>query len=136
MEKQENNFLDTMRHSCAHVMAEAVQQLFKGTKLGMGPSIDNGFYYDFESTHKFVPEDLPKIEKKMKEIIKSREKFECHKIAKKKAVEFFAKRGEKFKVELIKELKDGEITYFESGNFVDLCKGPHLEHTGQIKHFK
>lgn len=137
MVKNKNAFLDTMRHSCAHVMAEAVQSLYKGTKLGIGPSIENGFYYDFESKHKFVPEDLPKIEKKMKEIIKSREKFSCHKISKRKAVEFFTKRGEKFKLDLIKELdKNEDITYYEHGDFVDLCKGPHLEHTGQIKHFK
>ena len=83
-----------MRHSCAHVMAQAVQQLFPGTKLGIGPAIDNGFYYDFDCPAQFTPEDLKKIETKMKEIIKSRQPFERKEMSKAEAKAFFTKRGE------------------------------------------
>ncbi|HUT85816.1 MAG TPA: threonine--tRNA ligase [Elusimicrobiales bacterium] len=135
MKSDENNN-EKLRHSCAHVLADAVQKLFPGTKLGIGPAIENGFYYDFDSKHKFVPEDLPAIEAKMKEIVKLKTSFTCSKISKEKAVDYFKKEGEKFKVELIKDLQDGEISIYKSGEFTDLCKGPHVENTGAIKHFK
>ncbi len=133
MEKQE---LETMRHSCAHVMAQAVQQLFPGTKLGIGPAIDNGFYYDFDCPAQFTPEDLKKIETKMKEIIKSRQPFERKEMSKAEAKEFFTKRGETYKLELLEELEDGTITVYVNGDYADLCRGPHLEHTGKITNFK
>ena len=133
MEKQE---LENMRHSCAHVMAQAVQQLFPGTKLGIGPAIDNGFYYDFDCPAQFTPEDLKKIETKMKEIIKSRQPFERKEMSKAEAKEFFTKRGETYKLELLEELEDGTITVYVNGDYADLCRGPHLEHTGKITNFK
>ncbi len=131
----ENN-LHTSRHSLSHIMAKAVQELWPGTKLGIGPAIDNGFYYDFDSEHKFVPEDLKTIEAKMKEIIKSREKFVCESMSKDDAIKLFESRGEVYKVELVKELEDGTISIYRTGEFIDLCKGPHIEHTGLINNFK
>lgn len=133
MEKQE---LETMRHSCAHVMAQAVQQLFPGTKLGIGPAIENGFYYDFDCPTQFTPEDLKKIETKMKEIIKARQPFERKEMSKAEAKEFFTKRGETYKLELLDELEDGTITVYINGDYADLCRGPHVEHTGKITNFK
>ncbi len=132
----ENANIEVKRHSCSHVLAEAVQELFKGTKLGIGPAIENGFYYDFLSDHKFTPEDLKTIEKKMQQIIAAAEPFVCQKISKEDALKMFADRGEEFKVELIKELPDDQITIYTNGNFTDLCRGPHIEHTGKVKHFK
>ncbi|MCG2725707.1 MAG: threonine--tRNA ligase [Elusimicrobia bacterium] len=131
-----DKFIETMRHSLAHVMAAAVVELFPGAKLGIGPAIDNGFYYDFDIDRSFVPEDLPKIEKKMNHIIAQAQKFEYSKMSKKEALDFFAERGEKFKIELINDLTDEEVGIYKNGKFVDLCKGPHVEHTGKIKFFK
>lgn len=138
MNKTENNseFLERMRHSLAHVMASAVQELFPGTKLGIGPAIENGFYYDFDSPHHFVPEDLEKIEEKMREIISQKQKFVHSEMSKEKGIKFFSDRNEKYKVELIKELPDDEVSIYTTGNFIDLCKGPHLDNTGEIKVFK
>lgn len=131
----ENN-LTVIRHSLSHIMAAAVQTLFPGTKLGIGPAIDNGFYYDFDSSHKFTPEDLKLISDKMKEIIKSKEKFECEIMPKADAEKLFKERGEVYKLELIEELQDGTISVYRNGSFIDLCKGPHVEHTGKINNFK
>ncbi|ACC98121.1 Threonyl-tRNA synthetase [Elusimicrobium minutum Pei191] len=131
-----NTDLQTARHSLSHIMAQAVQELFPGTRLGIGPAIENGFYYDFESDHKFVPEDLKAIEAKMKEIIKAKQPFACKNMPKAEAVKFFSDKGEHFKVELINELEDGSISVYTNGDFVDLCKGPHVEHTGKINNFK
>lgn len=134
--KMENKDLETKRHSCAHVMAQAVQQLFPGTKLGIGPAIENGFYYDFDCPKQFTPEDLKLIETKMKEIIKARQPFERKEMSKAEAKEFFEKRGETYKLELIDELEDGTITVYTNGGYADLCRGPHVEHTGKINSFK
>lgn len=134
--KMENKDLETKRHSCAHVMAQAVQQLFPGTKLGIGPAIENGFYYDFDCPKQFTPEDLKLIETKMKEIIKARQPFERKEMSKAEAKEFFEKRGETYKLELIEELEDGTITVYTNGGYADLCRGPHVEHTGKINSFK
>lgn len=125
-----------MRHSCAHVMAQAVVELFPGTRLAIGPAIDNGFYYDFDSPHHFVPEDLPEIEKKMKHIIGQAQPFRRSEMPKGEALKFFAERGEKFKVELINDLPDQVVSLYTNGSFTDLCRGPHVEHTGKIKHFR
>ncbi|MBU2530524.1 MAG: threonine--tRNA ligase, partial [Elusimicrobia bacterium] len=133
---EKDNFVENMRHSLSHVMAAAVTELFPNAKLGIGPAIDNGFYYDFDLEQPFVPSDLPKIEKKMKHIIVQAQKFEYSTIGRKEAIEFFEQRGEKFKVELINDLPDEEVGIFKNGNFLDLCKGPHVEHTGKIKFFK
>ena len=134
--KMENKDLETKRHSCAHVMAQAVQQLFPGTQLGIGPAIENGFYYDFDCPKQFTPEDLKLIETKMKEIIKARQPFERKEMSKAEAKEFFEKRGETYKLELIEELEDGTITVYTNGGYADLCRGPHVEHTGKINSFK
>ncbi len=118
-------------------MAQAVQELFGPVKLGIGPATDTGFYYDFDCEHRFVPEDLPLIEKKMKHINAQAQKFEKREISREDALAHFSSKGEKYKVELIKDLPEGEkITIYSNGPFEDLCKGPHVEHTGQLKHFK
>ncbi|WP_424244771.1 threonyl-tRNA synthetase [Elusimicrobium posterum] len=118
--------LQTSRHSLSHILAQAVQELYPGTHLGIGPAIDNGFYYDFESEHKFTPEDLKTISEKMKEIIKARQPFECKILSKEEARKMFADKGETFKLELIDALEDGTISVYTNGSFVDLCKGPTL----------
>ena len=136
-EEQKDESLQKMRHSCAHVLAQAVVELFPGTKLGIGPSIDNGFYYDFDSPHHFVPEDLPRIEEKMRQIMNSKQPFVCTDHPKAEAMAQFDSQGEKYKVELIGDLSDGTITYYSNGPFTDLCRGPHVAHTGEIsRHFK
>ena len=98
-----------MRHSLAHVMAQAVAELFPGVKLAIGPAIDNGFYYDFDSEHHFVPEDLPKIEKKMKHIIAQAQKFERFELPRAEALKHFGDKGEKYKVELITDLPEDSV---------------------------
>jgi threonyl-tRNA synthetase len=128
--------LEVLRHSTSHVMAHAVQELFPGVKLGIGPAIENGFYYDFDLPTQITPEDLPKIEEKMREIIKKEHKFERQEMDKQKAIELFEERGEKYKVELLGEIEDHKVSLYKSGNFTDLCRGPHIEHTGHIKAFK
>lgn len=128
--------IEMKRHSCSHVLAAAVQELFPGTKLGIGPAIENGFYYDFLSDHKFTPEDLKTIEDKMKQIVKSKEPFVRKEISKSQAEALFKSKGEDFKVELISELPEGEISIYTNGSFVDLCRGPHVEHTGMLNNFK
>lgn len=128
--------IETKRHSCSHILAAAVQELFPGTKLGIGPAIENGFYYDFLSEHKFTPEDLKTIEDKMKELIKAKSPFIRKEISKAEAEALFKQKGEDFKVELIADLPDGEISIYTNGSFTDLCRGPHVEHTGVINNFK
>jgi len=115
--------LEILRHSTSHVMAQAVMELFPGVKLGIGPAIENGFYYDFDIPEQITPEDLPKIEEKMKEIIRHQHKFERIEMEKEKAIELFEERGEKYKVELLHEIKDKIVSLYKSGNFVDLCRG-------------
>jgi threonyl-tRNA synthetase len=117
-------------------MADAVKQLYPGVKLAIGPAIDNGFYYDFDRQEPFVPEDLEKIEKKMREIIKANLDFMKEQMPREKATELFSKMGEKYKVELIRDLPDKEVTIYKHGNFTDLCRGPHVAKTGDVKIFK
>ena len=128
--------LEPLRHSTAHVLAHAVRELFPGVKLGIGPAIESGFYYDFDLPTQITPEDLPKIEEKMREIIKHEHKFERQEMGKTKAIELFEERGEKYKVELLHEIEDDKVSVYKSGDFIDLCRGPHIEHTGHIKAFK
>jgi len=128
--------LETIRHSLSHIMASAIQELYPGTKFGIGPAIEKGFYYDFALAKKITDEDLSKIELKMKEIIKNDVVFKKKKISKKEANKLFAK--EPYKLDLIKELKEKEVSIYQSGNFIDLCKGPHIKstlqlHSGQAK---
>ena len=128
--------LETLRHSASHVMAQAVIELFPGVKLGIGPAIEDGFYYDFDMPEQITPEDLTKIEKKMKEIISADQKFERIEMKKDEAIQLMEERGEKYKVELLHEIEDEKISLYKSGDFVDLCRGPHVGSTGEIKAFK
>lgn len=128
--------LETLRHSASHIMAQAVIELFPGVKLGIGPAIENGFYYDFDMPEQLTPEDLPKIEKKMKEIIKANQKFERIEMSKEEAIKIMEERGEKYKVELLHEIEDEKVSLYKNGDFVDLCRGPHIKSTEQIKAFK
>lgn len=128
--------LETLRHSTSHIMAQAVIELFPGVKLGIGPAIENGFYYDFDMPEQITPEDLPKIEKKMKEIIKANQKFERSEMSKEEAIRIMEERGEKYKVELLHEIEDEKVSFYKNGDFIDLCRGPHIQSTGQIKIFK
>jgi len=135
---QNHSELETLRHSCAHIMAQAVLSLYPGTKLAIGPSTEDGFYYDFDpqEKHKFSELDFPKIEARMLEIIKENQEFIKTNISKAEAIARFESEGEVYKLELVEGLEDGEITLFTNGPFTDLCRGPHLPSTGQIKAFK
>jgi len=127
----------TMWHSSAHLMAEAIETLFPGAKFGIGPDIENGFYYDVDTGDRVITDaDLPVIEKKMKELAKQKQTFTRRAVSKREAMEYFKTKGDEYKLELINELEDGSITFYESGNFVDLCRGPHLPNTGFIKAIK
>ncbi len=132
----ENDVVEKMRHSCAHVMAGAVCELFPGTKVTIGPCIDDGFYYDFDSPHVFSPEDLEKIASKMKEVIGRKLPFVRKEVSRDEAISFFDKKGEKYKVEIIQGLPAAEpISLYQHGDFVDLCRGPHVDQTSDIKAF-
>lgn len=125
---------DIFRHSSSHILAQAVQKLYPGTKLGIGPAIKDGFYYDFDSQHKFTPQDLEKIEKEMEKIIKEDYKFIRKELTRSEAIKFFQDRGEPYKVELIEDLpEDAIISVYQQGDFVDLCAGPHLACTSLVK---
>ncbi|AKL97574.1 threonine--tRNA ligase [Endomicrobium proavitum] len=133
---KEEKSLDTLRHSTAHIMAAAVTELFPETKVAIGPSIEDGFYYDFDRPEPFTPEDLVKIEEKMKEIVKANYPFECSSVSKSDAVKEFTSKGEKYKSEIASGITDDKITIYKSGNFTDLCRGPHIASTGEAKNFK
>ena len=127
----------TMWHSSAHLMAEAIEALYPGAKFGIGPSIENGFYYDVDTGDKVITDsDLVKIEAKMKELARQKQKFVRSEVSKSEAIEYFTKKGDEYKLELINELDDGEITFYKCGDFTDLCRGPHLPDTGFIKAIK
>lgn len=127
----------TFWHSSAHLMAEAVQELFPGVKFWVGPAIDKGFYYDMDlGDRKISEDDLLKLEKKMNELAKQNNSFIRKEISKKDAVDYFNKKGDEYKLDLIENLNDGEITFYSQGSFTDLCRGPHLPNTGFIKAIK
>jgi len=126
--------LEVMRHSAAHVMAGAVQSIFPDAKFGIGPAIENGFYYDFDLPRSLTPDDLPLIEAKMGEIIASNSAFIREEVTKKEARWLFA--AQPYKLELIDELPDEKVSVYRQGSFVDLCRGPHVSSTGEIKAFK
>ncbi|MCP4649509.1 MAG: threonine--tRNA ligase [PVC group bacterium] len=129
--------INTLRHSCSHVMAQAVTELFSDVKVAIGPSIEDGFYYDFDKPEPFSPEDLEKIEAKMREIIKANLPFLCEEWDKEKATAYFKEHGEKYKLELIKDIPDDTVSIYKTGDgFLDLCRGPHISSTGEIKVFK
>ena len=117
-------------------MAHAVKELFPEAKLAIGPAIDEGFYYDFDINKTFTPEDLVLIEEKMSEIIKKNNTFVRRIISRQEAMKLFQSMGEKYKVEILEEIKDDEVSLYEEGGFTDLCRGPHVESTGQVTAFK
>jgi threonyl-tRNA synthetase len=127
----------TLWHSSAHLMAEAIEQLFPGVKFGIGPDIENGFYYDIDTGEKLLTEaDLVEIEKKMLDLAREKQSFQRVEVSKKEALEHFSKKGDEYKLELISDLEDGKITLYKSGTFTDLCRGPHLPDTSFIKAVK
>lgn len=127
----------TFRHTASHIMAQAVKRLYPNAKLAIGPAVDDGFYYDFDVENKFTPEDLEKIEAEMKKIVKEDLKLERHLKSRNDAVEFFKAEGEPYKVELAKDIPEGEdISFYSQGEFTDLCAGAHLMSTGAVKAFK
>jgi len=126
-----------MWHSSAHLMAEAIEQLYPGVKFGIGPDIENGFYYDIDMNgHTIAEEDLKKIEERMLQLAREKQTFKRRDVSKKDALDFFTKKGDEYKIELINDLNDGEITFYESGTFTDLCRGPHMPDTGFIRAVK
>jgi threonyl-tRNA synthetase len=127
----------TMWHSSAHIMAEAIEFYYPGVKLAIGPPIENGFYYDIDfGNHQISESDLVKIEKKIIELAREKNSFLRKEISKGDAIEFFKTKNDPYKLELLSELEDGTITFYTQGNFTDLCKGPHLPHSGYIKAVK
>ncbi|MDY6862070.1 MAG: threonine--tRNA ligase [Thermodesulfobacteriota bacterium] len=128
--------LKILRHSASHVMAQVLQELFPDTKLAIGPATDNGFYYDLDSPHTFIPSDFPEIEKRMEEIIKNGYSFIREEIKREDAISLFNKRGEHYKILLLEDIGDDHISLYHHNDFVDLCRGPHLFSTSQIKAFK
>ncbi|MFH0768259.1 MAG: threonine--tRNA ligase [Chloroflexota bacterium] len=125
-----NEKLEVMRHSAAHVMAEAVRSIFTGAKFGIGPAIDNGFYYDFDLPHSLTPDDLPVIEAKMREIIASNVPFTREEVTKEDALRLFA--AQPYKLELLDDIPDEKVSLYRQGSFVDLCRGPHIKFTKEI----
>ena len=131
--------LEVLRHTTAHVMAQAVKELFPNVKIAIGPAIDNGFYYDFDYERGFTPEDLEKIEARMNEIVKQALPITRQEMPISDAMDFFQKQGEEYKLELLKDLKaEGEstVSLYSQGEFTDLCRGPHLPDTGKLKAFR
>jgi len=128
--------LEIMRHSAAHVMAEAVRSLFPQVKVAIGPAIEAGFYYDFEVTEPFTPEDLARIEARMAEIVNKNLPFERREVSREEALGLFREQGEAYKVEILEEIPAEKVSLYRQGDFVDLCRGPHVPSTGYLKAFK
>ncbi|MDB2697874.1 threonine--tRNA ligase [Crocinitomicaceae bacterium] len=127
----------TMWHSSAHLMAEAIEALFPGVKLAIGPPIKNGFYYDIDfEEYAFTEKDLERVEAKMKELAKTKSEYIRQEISKADAVSYFKEKNDPYKLELLEDLEDGNITFYTQGNFTDLCRGPHIPNTGHIKAIK
>jgi threonyl-tRNA synthetase len=124
-------------HSSAHLLAEAIEALYPGTKFGIGPAIDNGFYYDIDTGDKSLSlDDLGAIENKILELAREKNPFTRKEVSKSDALSYFKEKNDEYKVELLEDLEDGSITFYEQGNFTDLCRGPHIPHTGFIKAVK
>jgi threonyl-tRNA synthetase len=132
MSKEER--LERMRHSAAHIMAEAVTEIFPTARLGIGPPIDNGFYYDFELPRALTLDDLPDIAERMQKRIASNVPFEPSAITKDEARKRF--HDQPYKLELIDEIEDAQVGLYQQGDFVDLCQGPHVSKTGEVAPFK
>jgi len=127
---------EVVRHTASHVMAQAVRKLYPDTALAIGPAIEEGFYYDFDTSGTFGPEDLEKIEAAMAEIVAADLPLQRKEMSREKAIEFFRERGEKYKVELLEDIAEGTISVYSQGDFVDLCRGPHLPSTGRLRAYK
>jgi threonyl-tRNA synthetase len=128
--------LEIMRHSAAHLMAEAVRDLFPGVKVAIGPAIESGFYYDFDVPEPFTPEDLDKIEAHMAELTRQDQPFRRDEVNREQAINYFKGQGEAYKVELLEEIPQEKVSLYQQGNFIDLCRGPHIPSTGYIQAFK
>ena len=128
--------LDIYRHTTSHIMAHAVQRLYPEAKLAIGPTIDDGFYYDFDIDKGLSPDDLEEIEEEMEKIIENDIEIKREEMPKDKAIEFMKEKGEAYKVELIEEIEDEKVSFYHQGDFIDLCRGPHLPSTGWVKAFK
>ena len=125
--------LDIVRHSAAHIMAEAVRSLFPGVKITIGPAIETGFYYDFDPPQPFTPEDLERIEARMQELVKQDLPFSRREVSWQEAVDFFQSQGEAYKLELLQDLQDQQVSLYQQGEFVDLCRGPHIPSAGYLR---
>jgi len=128
--------LDTLRHSTAHLMAQAVQNLFPGTQVTIGPTIENGFYYDFKRSEPFSPEELERIEKRMQELVKADLKIVREELPRGEAIDLFRSMGEHYKVEIIEGIPDERVSLYRQGDWLDLCRGPHVPSTAALKAFK
>ncbi len=128
--------LSTLRHSTSHVMAQAVKRLFPGVRLAIGPAIEDGFYYDFQKAEPFTPEDLARIEQAMRDIARADYPFERREMDRTEAIAYFRERGEPFKVEILEGIEAPRVSLYQQGEFVDLCRGPHVPSTGQVRFFK
>ncbi|NBC17198.1 MAG: TGS domain-containing protein, partial [Bacteroidetes bacterium] len=127
----------TFWHSSAHLMAEALEALYPGVKFGIGPPIDQGFYYDVDLGDRSIgPEDLPAIEEKMQELAREDNRYERREVSKDEAIAYFEEKGDEYKLELLEGLDDGTITFYTQGHFTDLCRGPHIPSTKPIKAIK
>ncbi|MBI3946637.1 MAG: threonine--tRNA ligase [Armatimonadetes bacterium] len=132
----ENELLERLRHSAAHVMAQAVKDLFPEAKLAIGPPIQDGFYYDFDVARPFTPEDLERIEARMREIVAADHPITRSEMSREEAIRHFGDRGERYKVELIREIPEETVSLYTQDGFTDLCRGPHVESTGEVKAVK
>src|SRR5712692_6187871 len=127
---------DILRHSTAHLMAQAVQSLFPGTQVTIGPTIEDGFYYDFKREASFTPEELEKIEARMRELSGSNLKVTREEMPRQKAIQLFRKMGEEYKVAILEDIPDETVSLYRQGDWVDLCRGPHVPSTGVVRAFK
>ncbi|MFZ2413254.1 MAG: hypothetical protein WAW16_03465, partial [Candidatus Cryosericum sp.] len=128
--------LEILRHSTSHIMAEAIKELYPDSKLAIGPSIDNGFYYDIDMSKTLSPDDLAVIEQRMREIAERSEHFTRQDKPIAEAIEFFRERGDQYKVEILSEIPATTVSLYTQGSFTDLCRGPHIPSTSYLKHFK
>jgi threonyl-tRNA synthetase len=136
-EREQMNELQRIRHSCAHILATAVLRIWPDALLDIGPPTEEGFYYDFDLAHRFTPDDFDQIEGEMRKVVKENQKFEKSIRTREEAIQWFESRGQRFKVERLADIPEGEpISFYQNGDFVDLCAGPHVMRTGNVKAFK
>jgi threonyl-tRNA synthetase len=136
-ERYEDSYLYRLRHSAAHLLAQAVTELYPGAQLSIGPPIENGFYYDFALLHAFTPDDLLKIERRMQELVKQDIPIQRSTMPREEAIKFFRDLGEEYKAEIITAIPNEEVvSLYREGDFIDLCRGPHVPSTGKLKIFK